>query len=75
MRNIDIDAHIEHCQKNLDIPICFNLSEEKLMSNETIAILINKILTNALNDGDKFALLEILKRWHMITASESDDNL
>ncbi len=54
---------IESIQKNLDMPLCFMLSREKLRDQATIEMLINRITTNTLRAGDQFALLEILKDW------------
>lgn len=55
--------YIESIQRQLDIPECFELSQEKLMSEETIGILLTKIMSNTANVGDKFAMLEIIKQW------------
>lgn len=63
MRNIDFTKHIEFVQKNLDMPLCFELSKEKLMEQATMETLINRITTNTLRVGDQFALLEIVKEW------------
>lgn len=63
MRNIDFEKHIENIQQNLDMPVCFELSREKLREQATIEMLINRITTNTLRAGDQFALLEIIKDW------------
>ena len=62
--------YIESIQRQLDIPECFELSQEKLMSEETIGILLTKIMSNTANVGDKFAMLEIIKQW---LAMQKDD--
>lgn len=59
---------IESIQKNLDMPLCFMLSREKLRDQATIEMLINRITTNTLRAGDQFALLEIIKDWLAFTA-------
>ena len=54
-------------QKNLDMPLCFELSREKLRDQATIETLINRITSNTLRAGDQFALLEIIKDWLAFT--------
>lgn len=63
MRKIDIVEHINGIQSNLDIPSCFVLSKEKLRSDETLMVLINRITTNSMRDGDILAITEIIKEW------------
>ena len=58
---------IESIQKNLDMPLCFELSREKLRDQATIETLINRITSNTLRAGDQFALLEIIKDWLAFT--------
>ena len=55
--------YIESTQRQLDIPECFELSQDKLVSEDTIGILLTKIMSNTANVGDKFAMLEIIKQW------------
>ena len=55
--------YITGIQQGLDLPSCFVLSQEMLMSSETIMILVDKLLTNTANVGDKYAILEIIKLW------------
>lgn len=66
-REIQQQRWIESIQKNLDMPLCFELSREKLRDQATIEMLINRITTNTLRAGDQFALLEILKDWLAFT--------
>ena len=63
MRNIDFEKHITNVQNNLDMPVCFELSREKLREQSTMEMLINRITTNTMRAGDQFALLEIIKDW------------
>lgn len=67
MRNIDFEKHITNVQNNLDMPVCFELSREKLREQSTMETLINRIITNTMRAGDQFALLEIIKDWLMYT--------
>lgn len=67
MRNIDFAKHIESIQQNLDMPVCFELSREKLREQSTMETLINRITTNTMRAGDQFALLEIIKDWLSFT--------
>ena len=66
-REIQQQRWIESIQKNLDMPLCFELSREKLRDQATIEMLINRITTNTLRAGDQFALLEIIKDWLAFT--------
>ena len=50
-------------QYELMMPDCFVLSEEKLMSDDTICELVQSLECNTLNIGDKYALYEIIKQW------------
>ena len=59
----EIIEFINGCQHVLNLPECFILSEEKLMSSKTLMHIIKEILICDLNDGDRFAVLEIIKRW------------
>lgn len=58
-----VTEHIESLQSRLDIPDCFQLSQEKLRSEETIGLLAEKVDGFELNIGDRFAILEIIKQW------------
>ena len=63
--------YIESIQQRLDIPECFELSQELLESQSTIETLMTRILTNTSNAGDKYAMLEIIKQW---LASKEEEN-
>lgn len=54
---------IERLQKELMMPDCFVLSEEKLMSEDTMNELIRSFDCDELNIGDKYAIYEIIKQW------------
>ena len=70
MGNPDFIKYIESIQKRLDIPECFELSQELLRSEKTIDLLLTRILTNTANVGDKYAMMEIIKQW---LAMQKDD--
>ena len=55
--------YIESIQQRLDIPECFELSQELLESQSTIETLMTRLLTNTSGAGDKYAMLEIIKQW------------
>lgn len=59
----DFIRYIESIQKRLDIPECFELSQELLESQSSIETLMTRVLTNTSNAGDKYAILEIIKQW------------
>ena len=63
MGNPDFIKYIDSIQKRLDIPSCFELSQELLRSEKTIDLLLTRILTNTANVGDKYAMMEIIKQW------------
>ena len=60
---MDVIELINRLQNELMIPDCFVLSEEKLMSEDTMSELIQSLDCNMLNIGDKYALYEIIKQW------------
>ena len=55
--------YIESIQQRLDIPECFELSQELLESQSSIETLMTRLLTNTSGAGDKYAMLEIIKQW------------
>ncbi len=50
-------------QRQLGIPACFELSEEKLKSDDVISDLLARLTLGSIHDGDRFALMEIIKEW------------
>lgn len=72
MRNPELIKYIEDVQKKLEIPECFELSQELLRRQTTIESLITRILTNTAGDGDQYAMLEIIKQW--LTDMEEGDS-
>ena len=63
MTTPELIKYIESTQKLFDLPECFELSLDKLKSEETIIVLMSKIMSNTANVCDKFAMLEIIKQW------------
>ena len=63
--------YIESIQQRLDIPECFELSQELLESQTTIETLMTRLLTNTSGAGDKYAMLEIIKQWLASKEEES----
>ena len=63
--------YIESIQQRLDIPECFELSQELLESQTSIETLMTRILTNTSGAGDKYAMLEIIKQWLKSKEEES----
>ena len=61
---------IERLQKELMMPDCFVLSEEKLMSEDTMSNLIQSLDCDMLNIGDRYALYEIIKQWFQMKKEE-----
>lgn len=72
IKKSDLIDYIDALQNDLEMPICFNFSEEKLKSMETSLHLILAVQSADLNKGDFFALLEILKRWLIGLPDASD---
>lgn len=68
---MDVIELINRLQNELMIPDCFVLSEEKLMSEDTMSELIQSLDCNTLNIGDKYALYEIIKQWLTMKKEES----
>jgi hypothetical protein len=60
---MDVIELINRLQNELNMPDCFVLSEEKLMSDDTIGNLVQYIACDMLNIGDKYVLYEIIKQW------------
>ena len=63
--------YIESIQQRLDIPECFELSQELLESQSSIETLMTRLLTNTSGAGDKYAMLEIIKQWLASKEEES----
>lgn len=61
---------LERFQEELRIPDCFELSQEKLMSDDTLSNLIQAIACDMLNIGDRYALYEIIKQWIQMKKEE-----
>lgn len=64
---------VAQIQSFIEIPFCFELSQEKLRTKESIDDLLNKIMTNSLKGCDKYTLLEIIKQWLVIQNRNCED--
>ena len=69
---MDVIELINRLQNELMIPDCFVLSEEKLMSEDTMSELIQSLDCNTLNIGDKYAIYEIIKQWLIMKKLEEE---
>ena len=67
---MDVIELINRLQNELRIPDCFVLSEEKLMSDDTMSELIQSIDYNTLTIGDRYAIYEIIKQWLIMKKME-----
>lgn len=63
---------INRLQEELMIPDCFVLSQEKLMDDDTLCMLIQDFDHACINIADKYAILEIIKQWIEMKRQEED---
>lgn len=73
MKIDEIIQYVAQTQSLMGILSCFEFSQEKMRTEESIIPLLSKIMSNTLKTCDKYALLEIIKQWLVIQNRNCED--